>query len=131
MSKSSQSEAQKHIYKGNCHCNRVQFTAEVAQGPNEGEIVRCNCSICTENGLYWVYGNESDVRFESGKEEMTGYKFGDKKAEHWFCPTCGTNVWCMSADPNFNPGLIALNVRVPHNYISSSNERKTDGEARH
>jgi len=62
--------------------------------------------------LYWVYGNETDVDFTSGKKEMTGYMFGDKKAKHWFCPTCGTNVWCTSADPNFNPGMVALNVRL-------------------
>lgn len=41
-------------YKGNCHCGLIKYTvtlpeALAPEGP--GQIGKCNCSICTKNGM--------------------------------------------------------------------------------
>ena len=36
------------IYKGSCHCRRVQF--EVRKLEPIDTLIECNCSICTQKG---------------------------------------------------------------------------------
>lgn len=69
-------------------------------------MMRCNCSICTKNGYYLVYPLAKDVVFHQGEDHLKSYRFGNQKAEHRFCPTCGSSVLI-----NANHGeKLAMNV---------------------
>ncbi len=94
-------------YDGNCHCGLVRYT--VTTTPLESQkVTRCNCSICSKNGYYLIYPSASDVVFHQGRDQLTSYRFASKKADHRFCPTCGSSVLCTYDDGEKE--LLALNV---------------------
>lgn len=49
----------------------------------------CNCSICAMTGFLHVMVPHSDFELLTGRDAMTGYRFGTGAAEHLFCATCG------------------------------------------
>lgn len=79
-------------YDGNCHCGLVRYTVKMA--PLESQkVMRCNCSICTKNGYYNATPPlPSDIVFHQGQDRLTSYSFGSRRAQHKFCPTCGSSV---------------------------------------
>ena len=102
------STAPKKSYEGNCHCGAVRYTANIASLDTQ-QVTRCNCSICTRNGYLLVYTSPKDVVFHQGYDDLKGYRFASKKAEHKFCPTCGSSMLVV-----FNDGkndTLVLNVR--------------------
>lgn len=94
-------------YDGNCHCGAVRYTVQTT--PLESQkVTRCNCSVCTKNGYYLIYPSPSDVVFHQGKDHLTSYRFASKKAQHKFCPTCGSSVLITYDDGTGE--MLALNV---------------------
>lgn len=77
-------------YQAKCHCGKFAF--EFDHKPiEEGEVVRCNCSICHNRGYLFVYPKIDQLRFTKGSlKEMTQYWFGGKTNPHYFCPVCGS-----------------------------------------
>jgi hypothetical protein len=87
-------------YEGNCHCGNIKYTVTLPEAlapEGTGKIMRCNCSICTRNGLYMyttlanrqvahpdigyflVYPKREDVVFLDGSESrMKDYLMGKK-----------------------------------------------------
>ena len=49
----------------------------------------CNCSICAKTGFLHVMVPHSDFELLTGRDAMTGYRFGTGAAEHLFCAICG------------------------------------------
>ena len=46
--------------------------------------------------------------FHCGEDHMKGYRFGEKKVQHNFCPTCGSSLF---VDPHMDdPELMVVNV---------------------
>ncbi|KAI4147207.1 MAG: hypothetical protein LQ341_001846 [Variospora aurantia] len=87
---------EKKWYFGNCHCAAVKF--KVHMPPlDEHQVKTCNCSICSRNGYMHVYPARADVVYLKGEDSVKGYYFGGKKAEHKFCPNCGSSI---SVDPH-------------------------------
>lgn len=82
---------------GGCHCGRVRFTVRVRPSP---VIYRCSCSICRRNGFLHLIVPKSWLTIESGRDELTEYRFGSGVAQHFFCSTCGIESFYV---PRSNP----------------------------
>ncbi|KAL0260749.1 hypothetical protein SLS55_004439 [Diplodia seriata] len=100
-------------YHAHCHCGRVQFTATLSD-IRSSKVVRCNCSICTRNGYLLVYPKRQDVVFSSGEDELSAYRFGNRKKPHKFCRVCGTSILIdfSEADREDEREVTAVNIRT-------------------
>ena len=92
------------IYRGSCHCQAITFEVEA---PEEVEVERCNCSICTKSGYLHLIVPLSKFKLLSGQEQITTYRFNSGIAEHTFCKICGIKPFYT---PRSNPDGMDINV---------------------
>ncbi|KAI9888101.1 MAG: hypothetical protein M1823_000036 [Watsoniomyces obsoletus] len=64
-------------YEGSCHCAQTKLTAKVSPALEDQKVVSCNCSICSRNGYLFVYVDDGDVTFPSGKDSLKVRTFHD------------------------------------------------------
>ncbi|HEY1605535.1 MAG TPA: GFA family protein [Allosphingosinicella sp.] len=105
--------------QGGCHCRAVRFEAEM---PDSVEILDCNCSICSMTGFRHLLVPHEDFTLVSGREALTGYRFGTGAAEHLFCRTCGVKsfyqprshptAWSVNLNALDDPGALTIHVRT-------------------
>lgn len=72
---------------GACHCGRVKFTVELADGLRSAR--RCDCSFCRMRGAVVVSAPLSGIEVLQGQEVLTEYRFNTRQAAHYFCAVCG------------------------------------------
>ena len=95
--------------KGGCHCSKIRFTALVAK---QVKTLLCNCSICKLSNYEHLFIAHEDFVLESGKNNLSSYKFGAKKAEHLFCKTCGVKSFYQ---PRSHPESYSIHVAALDN----------------
>ena len=83
--------ATKRWYDANCHCGAVRFRFQMTDLKTT-PITRCNCSICTKNGLLNVYPRRDEMEWLRGYDEMSSYRTSTKTMDHKFCPKCGSSI---------------------------------------
>lgn len=93
------------IYKGGCHCGRVQY--EVEAGTNL-KAMECNCSICSKSGYLHLVVPKSKFSLVKGEGDITTYTFNTGVAKHLFCRVCGIKSFYI---PRSNPDGYSINVR--------------------
>ncbi len=89
--------------EGACHCGAVKWRALT---PDDVEIDRCNCSICTKTGFLHLIIPAANFHLISGEEMLTDYRFNTGVAVHRFCKKCGVKSFYI---PRSNPDGISLN----------------------
>jgi len=94
------------LYKGSCHCRRVQFSVE---SPETVEVERCNCSVCSKSGFLHLIVPKSKFHLDSGEEDLSSYSFNTGVAKHYFCRHCGIKPFYV---PRSNPDGIDVNVNA-------------------
>lgn len=92
-------------YQGGCHCGAVRFEFEA---PESVDVTDCNCSLCAMTGYEHVFVEEADLRFLSGRDHLSSYKFGTRTADHLFCRTCGIKPLYR---PRSHPDAWSVNAR--------------------
>ena len=92
------------LYEGSCHCGAVRFTVEA---PEQLEVERCNCSICSKSGYLHLIVPASRFRLLAGESVLTTYTFNSGVAKHTFCRTCGIKPFYT---PRSNPDGVDVNV---------------------
>jgi hypothetical protein len=116
--------------RGGCHCGAVRFEADMDEPPVPA--LDCNCSVCRMTGfLHIVVAHE---RFEllSGRDALTGYRFGTGTAEHLFCRHCGVksfyqprshpDAWSVNANCLDQPVALAIEQFDGRNWESASDK---------
>jgi len=92
------------IFKGGCHCGRIEFEVE-------GDLERvtiCTCSLCSKQGyMHWLV-TRAQFRLCSSVKNLATYSFTTARARHNFCTTCGIAPFAM---PRAHPHSIDVNVR--------------------
>ena len=96
-------------YQGSCHCGAVSFEINT----NLDKVVQCNCSICTRKGALHHRVPPEQFTLLSGEEDLQIYKFGTRKASHYFCKHCGIHPFSR---PRAAPDLYSVNIRCLHNF---------------
>jgi hypothetical protein len=93
-------------HTGGCHCGKVRYevTTEL------GQVISCNCSICSKKGHLLSFVPAEQFVLESGDGELTDYQFNQKIIHHLFCKTCGIESFARGRGPD-GKAMIALNVR--------------------
>ena len=92
------------IYRGSCHCGAITFQVEA---PQELELERCNCTICTKSGFLHLIVPLSRFELLSGEDRITTYRFNTGVAQHTFCSVCGVKPFYT---PRSNPDGIDVNA---------------------
>jgi hypothetical protein len=92
------------VYQGSCHCGAVRFRAKA----DLGEVVACNCSMCTRKAFLHVFVAEADFQLLAGEDQLTLYQFGTMTARHYFCRTCGVHPFYRARS---DPDKFDVNVR--------------------
>lgn len=93
------------LYKGSCHCGRIEFEAE---GEIE-KLTECNCSICSKrSALHWFIPRER-FRLLTAEGDTGAYLFGKHTITHRFCPTCGCVPYSEGIAPS---GAIMVSVNA-------------------
>jgi hypothetical protein len=91
-------------YQGSCHCGAVRFTVDA---PEQLEVERCNCSICSKSGYLHLIVPAARFRLLAGEDALTTYTFNSGVAQHTFCRVCGIKPFYT---PRSNPDGIDVNV---------------------
>ena len=106
-------------FTGGCHCGRVRFcvTADL------GQVIACNCSICTKKGFLHLIVPPAQFALLSGQDALAEYRFHTGTARHRFCRHCGSHPFYV---PRSDPDKIDVNARcldgvdpsslVPHRF---------------
>ena len=92
-------------YHGGCHCGNVRYDVELELG----EVVECNCSICSKTGTLLAFAGVNQFELKSGEDHLTDYQFAAKKIHHVFCDRCGIRSFARGTGPQ-GP-MVAINVR--------------------
>jgi hypothetical protein len=92
------------LYKGSCHCGAIAFEVEA---PEQLEVDRCNCSICSKAGFLHLIVPRSRFRLVRGEEAITTYTFNTGVAKHTFCKHCGIKAFYT---PRSHPQCVDINV---------------------
>ena len=108
----SEEKSDKAWYNANCHCGKVKYRV-LSLPLDTQEVISCNCSLCTRDGLLHIYPLRKDFVLEQGKDALQWYKPGYNKpcGEHMFCTNCGSSVF---TDPHMSqpPDVVCVNVRM-------------------
>ncbi len=75
------------VRTGQCHCGAVRFAATLTNGLDTAR--RCTCSYCRMRGAVAVSAELDGIRFLSGEDNLSSYRFNTGVARHFFCSTCG------------------------------------------
>lgn len=93
-------------YTGGCHCGKVRFEVEM----DLGEVVSCNCSMCSKRGSLLAFVPAENFKLLSGEGDLTDYQFNKKVIHHLFCSTCGILSFGKGVGPD-GKEMVAVNVR--------------------
>jgi len=99
--------AESKAYKGSCHCGKVAYTVNLDL---TGELITCNCSICSRTGSILTFVPLEQFKLERGEDALTDYQFGKKSIQHLFCSTCGVRAFMRGSMPN-GAKVAAVNAR--------------------
>lgn len=91
-------------YFGSCHCGDVKFSVDA---PDEIEVERCNCSICSKSGFLHLIVPMGKFELLTSVDKLSTYTFNTGVAKHTFCKRCGVKPFYT---PRSNPDGIDINV---------------------
>ena len=91
--------------KGGCHCGEIAF--EVL-GPDDLDVLECNCSICAKSGFLHLIVPKERFRLLKGEDALTLYRFNTGTAKHMFCSACGIKSFYV---PRSHPNGYSVNAR--------------------
>ena len=90
---------------GGCHCGAVRFSTFVPDAPVPA--LECNCSICRKTGFLHIIVPHEHLALQSGRDDLTSYRFGTRSAEHMFCKHCGVKSFYQ---PRSHPDSWSVNA---------------------
>jgi len=90
-------------HAGQCHCGAVRFDFS----SDLGKAVQCNCSYCTRKAALHHRVMADRFILRSGESALSAYRFGTRRATHFFCRHCGIHTHCH---PRSAPAQINVNL---------------------
>jgi hypothetical protein len=99
-------EAGMKTHHGGCHCGNVRYDVQM----DLGEVMQCNCSICSKTGSLLAFTSDDRFELRSGSDDLTDYQFASKNIHHLFCEKCGVRSFARGKGSDGKP-MVAINVR--------------------
>ena len=93
-------------YTGGCHCGKVRYEVTT----DLGQIISCNCSICSKKGHLLTFVGPDQFKLASGEDGLTDYQFNKHNIHHLFCATCGIGSFGWGTGPG-GKKMYSINVR--------------------
>ena len=93
-------------YQGSCHCGKVAYEVTM----DLGEVMACNCSICSRSGSLLAFVGDEQFTLTSGEDQLTDYLFNKHHIHHKFCSTCGIKSFATGKNGE-GKTMYAINVR--------------------
>ena len=109
------------IYKGGCHCQKIQFEFD---GNQVLECIECNCSMCSKTGYLHIIIPKANFRLLTGADSLICYTWNTGVAQHLFCQFCGVKSFYV---PRSYPEGYSVNARCVDPPPILSNITKFDG----
>ncbi|GAM25702.1 hypothetical protein SAMD00019534_088770, partial [Acytostelium subglobosum LB1] len=102
MSAIEEKTPQQKLFNFSCHCGDVKFLCNLDS--DLGQSQRCNCSSCFATRL-WEHPVTDPQSFKllTPESNIGDYRHGSKQIGHYFCKTCGTQVYVRGEFPGFGP----------------------------
>ena len=75
------------IKRASCHCGAVQLEVELPDGI--GNLLRCNCSLCSRKGAIMMAVPLARLKVVAGADKLSLYQWNKRIAKHYFCSVCG------------------------------------------
>jgi hypothetical protein len=94
-------------YHGSCHCGAVRYEADIDLAAGTG---RCNCSICAKTRNWGTTIKPGAFKLVAGKHALRAYEFGTKQADHFFCGTCGVQVFGRGDVPAIGGEYVSIRL---------------------
>ena len=91
--------------RASCHCGAVVIEADLNMPLSQAK--RCNCSFCKRRQAANVSAPAATLKVIKGEEALVLYSWGEHKAQHWFCKTCGIYT---HHHRKFMPDEVGINV---------------------
>lgn len=114
-------------YHGSCHCGAVRYEADIDLAAG---TIKCNCTICTKMRFWACVVAPAAFRLVSGREALREYRFHARRDGHYFCGTCGINVFSTGDAPRSGP-FVAMTVAslddLPPGALVAAPVRHIDG----
>jgi hypothetical protein len=95
-------------YRGSCHCGKVAYAVDVEGGL--GEVIECNCSMCSRKGAKMVFVPGARLELATPESNARTYLFNKHAIEHRFCPECGIHAYAVGRDRQGRE-MAMINVR--------------------
>ncbi|WP_288381253.1 GFA family protein [uncultured Massilia sp.] len=76
--------------QGGCHCGGIRFEADIDLSKG---TIKCNCTICTKMRFWAAQVPSERFRLRSGGKDLREYRYHTRRDAHYFCGTCGVNVF--------------------------------------
>jgi hypothetical protein len=96
----------KKTYAGSCHCGAVRFEADLDL---DEPTFRCNCSVCRRTRFWPAVATPEGFRLLQGEPELTEYRFGGGRNQHFFCRRCGVRPFGVGNDTPIGR-MVGVNV---------------------
>lgn len=112
----------KQLYQGSCHCGKVRFECQYDLAPAGKRskpklpgiwwttTFRCNCSHCAKARYWKGFVPDSEFTLLSGKDSLSKYVFGVKEIHHYFCKTCGIQIFASSFIEELGGDFYCINI---------------------
>ncbi len=105
---------------GKCHCGAVSY--EFRESPDFA--VSCNCSICRQLGVHWIYGKRDTVTVNAPENGLISYSWGERHLKFRACKSGGVTTHYTPTDPKKHDKVvvnlkladpeIAKDIRIRH-----------------
>lgn len=104
----------KQTHRASCHCGAVTFEADVDLA---SESRRCNCTYCAKTRYWKSFVGTDDIRLLTGAGNLSDYRAPDSlwppgHIHHYFCKTCGVQVYSRGFLDQMGGWFYALNLAV-------------------